>query len=153
MKLFDFDTEKNWDYENGFNITCDKTRIGKFLAHYELYKRIAQLPGVVVEAGVFKAGSFIRFATFRDLIEFPCSRKIIGFDAFGFFPRQKIEGDDVFAQRHDDLAGKGITKEQLQRVLNYKNIENTELVKGDIIETVPQYVNNNPSLRIAPFTY
>ena len=48
-----FDFDKAWDYENGFFLTSHPTRIGKLLAHYELYKRIVELPGQVVECGVF----------------------------------------------------------------------------------------------------
>jgi len=33
-----FETEKCWDYENGFYLTSHVTRLSKMLAHYELYK-------------------------------------------------------------------------------------------------------------------
>ena len=49
MEIFGFDTEKKWDYENGFYITSELKRIGKILAHYELYKKITDLPGEVIE--------------------------------------------------------------------------------------------------------
>jgi len=32
------DFSKNWEYENGFYLTSDNSRIGKILAHYELFK-------------------------------------------------------------------------------------------------------------------
>jgi len=149
MILFDFETEKQWDYENGFNITSDISRFGKLIAHYELYKKITELPGVVIEAGVFKAGSLIRFATYRELFEFSYSRKIIGFDAFGSFPRQKNKTDNEFAQQHDEIAGKGIQVEELNRIFKYKGIRNIDLIKGDINKTVPKYIVDNPSLKIA----
>ena len=149
MELFTFKTEKQWDYENGFNITSDISRFGKLIAHYELYKNITELPGVVIEAGVFKAGSLIRFATYRELLEFSYSRKIIGFDAFGSFPPQKNKTDNEFAQRHDEIAGKGIQVEELKKIFEYKGIRNIDLIQGDINKTVPQYVVDNPSLKIA----
>src|SRR5205085_8279378 len=76
-----------WDYENGFHWFSAPARLGKLLAHYELYKMIADRPGDIVELGVFKANSLIRFATFRRLLENEDSRVIRGFDAFGKFPR------------------------------------------------------------------
>ena len=83
MKTFGFDSEMCWDYENGFYLTSHPNRIGKLVAHYELYKKIVHLPGEILEFGVFKGASFIRLLTFRELLESTYSRKIIGFDAFG----------------------------------------------------------------------
>jgi len=42
-----------------------------------------------------------------------------------------------------------ITVEELEKVLNYKNIHNFELVKGDILKTLPEYVERNPQLKIS----
>jgi hypothetical protein len=85
-EIFGFDFRKSWEYENGFYLTSPSSRIAKSIAHYELYKKITGLPGEVVECGVFKGASLIRFATFREMTESQFSRKIIGFDAFGKFP-------------------------------------------------------------------
>ena len=57
-----------WQYENLFYLTSDK-RILKLLDHYEIYKKILKVKGDIVECGVFKGASLIRFLTFRDLIE------------------------------------------------------------------------------------
>ena len=37
-------TDRQWDYENGFYLTSHATRLAKMLAHYELYKSIIHLP-------------------------------------------------------------------------------------------------------------
>ena len=73
-----------WDYENGFYWFSPKSRLNKLLAHYELYKKIIEIPGHIFEFGVYKAVSLVRFATFRDAIENDLSRKIVGFDAFDY---------------------------------------------------------------------
>ena len=83
---YSIDKEKKWDYENGFYLTCGKGRIGKLLNHFEIYKKILDKPGDVLEFGVFKGTSFMRLLYFRDLLENETSRKIIGFDIFGKFP-------------------------------------------------------------------
>lgn len=54
-----FDEHKAFDYENGFYITSEPYRMGNIIAHYELYKKIINLPGALVELGVFKGGSLI----------------------------------------------------------------------------------------------
>ena len=61
-----YDERKCFDYENGFYLTSDVYRMGNQMAHYELYKKILNLPGDVIELGVFKGGSLIQFATFRE---------------------------------------------------------------------------------------
>ena len=147
--LFGFDIEQQWDYENGFYLTSHLTRIPKMLAHYELYKSIINLPGQVVECGVFKGGSFIRFCTFREVLESPYSRKIIGFDAFGKFPQQENVEDQSFVEKFEGTAGQGISIHELEEVLAHKKFQNYELIQGDITQTIPDYVANHPELKIS----
>ena len=148
-QLFGFDVEREWDYENGFYLTSHVTRLPKMLAHYELYKSIVHLPGHVVECGVFKGASFIRFATFREILESPHSRKLIGFDAFGKFPEQEHADDQAFVERFEGAAGEGISTDELDQVMAHKGFENYELVQGNILETVPDYLVAHPELKIA----
>ena len=148
-ELFGFEIEKQWDYENGFYLTSHLTRISKLLAHYELYKSITHLPGHVVECGVFKGASLIRFCTFREILESPHSRKIIGFDAFGKFPVPDNKRDQEFAKSWDQIAGHGIPLEELKNVFSLKGFINYDLIKGDILQTVPEYVDQHPELKIA----
>ncbi len=149
MTVQDFDSAQAIHYENGYYLTSDVSRLAKALGHYELYKMITGLPGAVVECGVFKATSLVRWATFRELLESPLSRRIIGFDIFGVFPRHADETDNAFAARHDDVAGHGLRPEQVEAVLAHKNIRNVELVPGDVVTTVPAYAAAHPELRIA----
>lgn len=147
-----FDETKPFDYENGFYLTSKPARIGNILAHYELYKMIKDLPGNLVELGVFKGGSLIQFATFRELLENEGSRKIIGFDIFGEFPEATtVESDKNFIEKFAKLETKGefLTREELLKSFENKGIGNIELIKGDIRETVPLYVKNHPELRIS----
>ncbi|HAC64375.1 MAG TPA: dTDP-6-deoxy-L-hexose 3-O-methyltransferase [Cyanothece sp. UBA12306] len=149
QKLFGFEIEQQWDYENGFYLTSHLTRLPKMLAHYELYKSIVNLPGSIVECGVFKGTSLIRFCTFREVLESPYSRKIIGFDAFGKFPEQDNLNDQKFIEKFESSAGNGISIDELEKVFSHKGFENYQLIQGDIIETVPNYISNHPELKIA----
>jgi len=150
MQLFGFDTDRAFEYENGFYLTSQPQRLGKLLAHYELYKRIIGLPGHVVELGVFKGASFVRWAGFRSLLESPHSRKLIGFDIFGSFPQQPNERDEDYARRHDQNAGTGISPQDLRAYLAHKGQDHdVELVGGNILETVPAYVQAHPELKIS----
>ncbi|WP_046242780.1 TylF/MycF/NovP-related O-methyltransferase [Hymenobacter terrenus] len=149
MTVQDFDSSQAIHYENGFYLTSDITRLAKAMGHFELYKLITSLPGAVVECGVFKATSLVRWATFRELLESPMSRRIIGFDIFGLFPQHEDETDNAFAARHDDVAGQGLSIAQIQAVLDHKHLRNVELVPGDVVATVPAYVQAHPELRVA----
>lgn len=147
-----FDETIPFDYENGFYLTSQPSRIGNILAHYELYKMVKELPGNLVELGVFKGGSLIQFATFRELLENERSRKIIGFDIFGKFPEvTAVASDKKFIEKFAKQENKEefLTKEELLKSFEHKGIGNIELVQGDIRETVPSYVKEHPELRIA----
>jgi hypothetical protein len=147
--LFGFDPDRAFEYENGFYLTSPLSRIGKLLGHYELYKRITGLPGEVVECGVYKAASLLRFLSFRELLESPDSRKVIAFDAFGRFPGAADRDDQAFIQRFEQAGGAGISVPELERVLTKKSFRNTELVPGNINQSVPAYADAHPELRIA----
>lgn len=147
--IFGFDIDQQWDYENGFYLTSHITRLAKMLAHYELYKSIINLPGHIVECGVYKGISLIRFSTFREILENPYSRKIIGFDAFGKFPKQDDANDQKFIKKFEDVGGHGISIDELKEVFDHKSFENYELIQGDIIDTVPKYISEHPELKIA----
>lgn len=149
MKLPEF--SKSFEYENNFVLSCDSARIGKTIAQYELYKMSSDLPGAIVECGVFKGISLCRFAMFRDLFGSRFSKKIIGFDIFGKFPKTNFADDKKSRKKFIVEAGlEGISKEQLLEVLKHKNADSfVELVKGDITKTVPKYVKEHPELRIS----
>ena len=64
MSDHNFDAPETWEHENGFYTYTSPSRIGKLLAHYELYKTIIGIPGTVIEAGVYKGSesdSFLHF--------------------------------------------------------------------------------------------
>lgn len=104
--------------------------------------------------GVFKGASLIRWATFRELLENEQSRKIIGFDIFGEFPSNegegKLESDQVFINNwNQKFKDEILTDGDIAKSLSLKNIGNVELVKGDILETLPKYIANNGNMRIS----
>ena len=105
MEHYKVDLDKKWDYENGFYLTCETGRIGKLLNHLEIYKKIMDVPGDILEFGVYKGTSLVRLMAFRDLLESTHSRKIIGFDAFGKFPDDlALESDKEFVTNFEGLT-------------------------------------------------
>ena len=150
MSNYKVDHTKKWDYENGFYLTCETGRIGKFLNHLEIYKKIIELPGDVLEFGVYKGTSLMRLFAFRELFENQSSRRIIGFDAFGSFPKNlELETDISFVERFEELGGEGISLEDLTYCLEQKRYGNYELVPGDINITLPTWIQKNPQKRFS----
>ncbi len=147
-----YDLSKRFDYENGFYATADPSRFSKFITHLEFFKQTSTVRGEILEFGIFKGNSFFRWIKFRDLLEQTSSRKVIGFDIFGDFPEAKFEGDK---QRRDDFVeetngGKSISLEEMRDLLDKQSLsKNVELVKGDILVTLKDYLNKNPHLKIS----
>jgi len=140
-----------WSHENNFYLTCDPSRIGKLLAHFELFQRTHDLPGAIVECGVFKGASLARFAMFRHLFGNAAARPIVAFDTFGRFPETNFAPDQPVRQRFIEAAGDtSISIDDLRQILASKGCgENVELIPGDICETVPDYAKRHPEFRIA----
>ena len=150
MKNYTVDTEKKWDYENGFYLTCETNRIGKLLNHLEIYKKIVDLPGVILEFGVYKGTSLVRLMTFRDLLETQGSRKVVGFDIFGKFPDTlEMEADRNFVEKFENNGGFGISRQELDYHLKNKGFTNYELMEGIIFDTLPKFLLEHPAPKIA----
>jgi hypothetical protein len=140
-----------YEAENTFYLRCPPARLGKLLAHYELYKQIAGLPGAVIEMGVYKGASLTRFATYRSLLENADSRPLFGFDAFGAFPREDVAGeaDRAFIDRFENAGGEGIARADLEAILAEKGLSNVNLIEGNIFDTLPVLLDEKPELRVA----
>lgn len=140
----------NYEIENRFYLDLEPKRMAKMLAHYELYKMIIDKPGDIVEMGVFKGASFLRWAKFRNIFENNFSRNIVGFDIFGEFP----EAEEIDKKTKNDFivsAGDlGISVGELNEKLEKLNLnENIKLIQGDITKTIDPYLNKNPQTKIA----
>lgn len=139
-----------FEYENNFYLSCHPGRIGKWIAHYELFKRASRREGALVECGVFKGLSFLRFALFRECLG-DTHKTLIGFDTFGKFPGAHFPEDKpVLEAFFKDAGDRSISRKDLLAVLIRANLNrNIELVAGDIVKTVPEYVKKRPDLRLS----
>lgn len=146
-----FKTEDAFSYENGFYLTCTPYRIAKALAHYELFKLSIDVPGDIVECGVFLGASLMRFIKYRDIFTNSTSRKVVAFDTFGKFPKTNSARDEKTIKTFLDKYGNhSISVEELSGHLDALNLNNgITLVKGDLVKTIPEYLEGHPDLKIS----
>lgn len=147
-----YDLSRKFEYENGFYATADPSRFSKFITHLELFKQTSTVRGEIVEFGIFKGNSFFRWIKFRDLLEQTNSRKVIGFDIFGDFPEAHFEEDkekrDAFVAETN--GGKSISYEEINELLDKQGLnKNVDIIKGDILVTLDDYLAKNPHLKIS----
>ena len=143
------DRSRAFEYENSFIMSCDSSRMAKWMAHWELFNRVSAVPGAFFEFGVFKGNSFLRFAMFRSLLGRIHSLNMYGFDVFGEFPSSVLK-DDVgdIEQFVSEAGSSSISRDDLVTLLcekgEYKNIE---LIEGDICQTLPIFLEKHSSIR------
>ncbi len=151
IQLPEFTEQSVYDHETYFHLTMKLDRLAKFIVHYEAFKMVQDVPGAIVECGVFKGTSLCRFAMMRQLLGNYFSAKLIAFDVFtDEYPDTKYEEDK--GQREHWLktaGGSSIGTEQLDQVFKMQGITNYELVAGDVLNTVPKYVKDHPGLKVS----
>jgi hypothetical protein len=138
-----------WHSENIYHLKTDISRMGKFIYHYEIYKKIVDIPGDILEFGVFKGISLTRFLTFRSLLENNFSRKVYGFDNFGYFPKVKSKVDNSFITKWQSNTGFGIDINELDEIFKTKGFQNYELIKGNVFKTLDLFLKKNNNLKIS----
>ncbi len=151
IKLPKFNIQNMYDAETHFNLFMNDERLSKFLIHYEIFKKIKNYKGSIVECGVFKGTSFSRFAMLRELIGKSKSNKLIAFDVFSDkFPDTKFKNEKKQRKHWINTAGgSSIAINQLTKIFKKKKIKNFKLIKGDVLQTIPNFVKKNPNLKIA----
>jgi predicted O-methyltransferase YrrM len=151
IKMPDFSIQAMYDAETHFHLMMNEERLAKFVVHWEAMKIASQVPGAIVECGVFKGTSFVRFALMRQLLGGNFSAKLIAFDVFSDeFPDTRYEQDKAQRDHWIETAGaSSISVQQLADTLTRKNIINFEMIAGDVVHTAPEYAAKNQGLKIS----
>jgi len=141
-----------------FQIYTRRTFLKRFLAHYEFYRMVIDLPGDIVELGVYRGASLMSFANFLEIRNMGDRQKqVFGFDNFlGFTTVDKKDGkqdDRVHKEQSgfdssvfEEILRDSISIYDRDRFIPYK--PRVILVKGNIEEMVPKFVEETPGLRI-----
>lgn len=144
---------------NGSNLRYTSRRaLAKLIAHYEIYKLVQDLPGHIVELGVFKGESLLRFGQFSEIFNsYDRSFDVIGFDNFAGFTKLS-EQDGKESKINDKKVGGWSPKnyfDELNSLIEYFDMTRlapqkprVRLINGDIEETVPKFKSEFPNTRI-----
>jgi hypothetical protein len=134
--------------------------LSKILFMNELYKKITDVHGAIMEFGVRWGQNLALFESFRGLYEpFNHNRRIIGFDTFEGFPSvHEKDGKSDMVKAGSYSVTKGY-EEYLKKVLDYHEHENPiphirkyQLIKGDATKEIAKYFKDNPETIVA-FAY
>ena len=69
----------------------DISRIQKIITRYEFFKKTLDIPGDIIECGVFKGTGHIYWLKLLKIYDLYSSKKVIGFDTFSSFPKKKCK--------------------------------------------------------------
>jgi hypothetical protein len=133
-----------------------RQHLKRFLALYEIFKLALPVKGSVVECGVYRGFGLMAWAKLSAMLEPEnLTRRIYGFDSFEGFPSVE-EGDvssftdakagDLSANSYDELQSL-IEQYDQDRFLGH--IRKVELIRGDMVKTVPTFVETFPHLVVS----
>lgn len=143
-------------YLNLFPVYASRRSLIRQLAHYELFKLTTELPGHYLDFGVYFGNSFFYWHKLIEvLIPTATHKKVIGFDTFSGFPSLADEdgGEDASVQKQ---VGGLNSQSFLDEFLSLLDLHNDDaviparrgqIVVGDIGETLPEWLKENPESR------
>jgi hypothetical protein len=134
-----------------------RQNITRLLSLYEIFKRIINIKGSIVECGVFHGFGIMSWLKFSAIMEpVNLTRRIYGFDSFKGFPlitnkdrspnSRHVREGDLFADSYDELLNL-IEIHDSTRFLGH--IPKVEIIKGDAAQTIPKFVEEHPHLLIS----
>jgi Macrocin-O-methyltransferase (TylF) len=131
--------------------------LAKVMYINELYQRIINTPGVIMEFGVWWGQNLVFFESMRAMYEpYNYTRRVVGFDTFtGYTTITEKDGNNELVAEGAYSVSEGY-EQYLNRLLDYHEQENAmghikkhELVKGDVTITTEQYLKKHPETIIA----
>ena len=134
-----------------------RQNLTRYLALYEIFKRVLPIKGSVIECGVNHGFGVMTWAKLSAILEpVNLTRRIYGFDTFEGFP-SLTDQDKARASQHvkeGDLAADSL--EELQKLIEVYDstrflghVNKVNLIKGDATKTMPKFVEENPHVLVS----
>jgi hypothetical protein len=135
----------------------DSKNLSRILFMHELYKMAIDVQGVIMEFGTRWGPNAAQFSALRAIYE-PYNRhkKILAFDTFEGFPSVEKEDGNSDLMVPGQLALPEKYEEFLDKVMNLhesvnplNHIQKYEVIKGDAILTLAEYLDKHPETIVA----
>lgn len=135
-----------------------RQNLSRFLCLYELFKKIVNVEGSVIDCGVYHGGSLMTWAKLSSILE-PVNwkRVVYGFDTFAGFP--DIGSEDKGSTTSKISVGDYNASANFHELIDLCNvfdknrflghISKINLIKGDAIETIPSFLEDNPHVVVS----
>lgn len=134
-----------------------RQNLTRFLALYEIFKRVIDVKGSIVECGVFQGFGILSWAKFSAILEpVNLTRRIYGFDSFEGFPAISekdrseaslhLQEGQLYADSYDEILELASIHDST-RFLGH--IPKVKLIRGNATETIPNFINDNPHLLVS----
>jgi hypothetical protein len=133
--------------------------LARFLAQYEIFKRIIDVKGSIVECGVNMGAGVMAWAKLAETLEpFGFLRTVYGFDTFEGFPsvHEADLGGSAAAAEVGRMRPEFDVYSELQDCIRafdqtrlIRHVDKVMLVKGDATLTIPEFLNRNPHLMVS----
>ena len=145
------------EIQHHLGLFVNRQLMARMLWMHEMYTKILNVPGVIMEFGVRWGQNLALFDSFRGIYEpYNYTRKIIGFDTFkGFVGTSAEDGKAEIITEGAYSVTEGY-ETYLDRLLDcheqespVAHIKKHALVKGDASETIGQYLKQYPETIIA----
>lgn len=133
-----------------------RQNLTRFLALYEIFKRVINVKGSIVECGVFQGFGISSWSKFSAIMEpVNLTRRIYGFDTFEGFPNLSeqdhteignVRTGDLYADSYDELK-ELVAIHDSTRFLGH--IPKVNLIKGDAAQTIPAFIEEHPHIIVS----
>jgi Macrocin-O-methyltransferase (TylF) len=142
-----------WNYH--MSVFTKRQVVSRLLYQDFLYQKIVPVPGVILEFGVHWGATIATLINLRGIYEpYNHSRTIVGFDTFSGFPG--IDAKDGGFSKSGDYSTSDGYEDELSRILTIHEsfapiaqIKKFDLIKGDVAETLPTFLEDNPHIVVA----
>lgn len=145
---------------SNLGLFLNRQTLSRILFMNELYKKIIDVHGIVIEFGVRWGQNLALYESFRGMYEpFNYNRKIVGFDTFEGFKSIDVKDGNNAIIKENSYSVTENYENYLRGILDYhekesplSHIKKYELVVGDATKTIHEYLEKNPQTIIA-FAY
>jgi hypothetical protein len=140
-----------YDSYNNLLFSADTRVFNKMMKKSELYLKVKDLAGDILEFGVFKGAGIALFLNLKIMYEPNSLMKVIGFD---YFNSDKLTNSldglnkTMMAAVLNRAPNEELLIENVKKRLSNFNKDNYKLIEGDAVVTSIQYNIENPGARI-----